>query len=203
MYRFFKRAFDIVFSAAVIAVLCIPGLILAIFVAADTKGFPIYDQQRIGLHGKPFRILKFRSMVADADNVEKYLDEDQLRQWHEERKVTNDPRITPLGRVLRVTSIDEFPQFINVLVGQMSVVGPRAITEEELHAWYTPEQQERLLSVRPGVTGEWQTGPRNEYTFESGKRQTIELESIDKASFGRDAKYFFRTFKAMFAGTGR
>ena len=202
VYRFIKRAFDVLFSAVVIVVLFIPGLILAAFVTRDTSGSPIYTQERVGKGGKPFRILKFRSMVADADNVEKYLDEDQLRQWHEERKVDNDPRITPLGRVLRTTSIDEFPQFINVLVGHMSVVGPRAITFEEL-GQFAPSQQNVLLSMRPGVTGAWQTGERNECTFESGHRQEVEVGYVMNASVGLDAKYFFKTFGAMFNKTGR
>lgn len=202
-YRIIKRLFDILFSAVVVVVLFIPGLILSIFIARDTGGSPIYSQWRVGRGGKPFRILKFRSMVADADNVEKYLNEAQLRQWHDERKVDDDPRITPLGRTMRATSIDELPQFINVLMGDMSVVGPRAITEEELLTWFTPEERVRLLSVRPGVTGPWQVGLRNELTFESGKRQIVELDSVANACLANDIKAFFGTFGAIIHGTGR
>ena len=167
-YRFAKRTFDIVFSVAVLVVGAVPGLILGIAVAKDTGGNPIYSQVRVGKGGKPFKLYKFRSMVADADNVTKYLDQEQLEQWKRERKVNNDPRVTPLGTFLRKTSIDEFPQFINSFMGQMSVIGPRAITEGEL-GWFGLDR-ERLLSIRPGITGLWQTGPRNECTFESGKR---------------------------------
>ena len=123
-YRTAKRAFDIVFSALVVAVGLIPCAILSIVIAADIKGSPIYSQERVGRYGKPFRIYKFRSMFADADNVEKYFTPEQLIEWKRERKVENDPRITGLGRILRKTSIDELPQFINVLAGQMSAVGP-------------------------------------------------------------------------------
>ena len=196
-YRVVKRTFDIVFSAVVIAVGIIPCAVLAIAIAADTKGSPIYSQERVGRLGRPFRIYKFRSMVADADDVEKHFTAEQLEEWHREHKVANDPRITPLGRVLRKTSLDEFPQFLNVLAGQMSVIGPRAITLEEL-AHYGRDAA-LLLSVPQGVTGAWQAGPRNEATFENGERQRIELGYAKHAGFREDVRVFLATFGAMFA----
>lgn len=202
-YRICKRAFDIVFSAGVTVVLFVPGVILCFFVAKDTGGSPLYVQKRVGMHGRDFNILKFRTMVADADDVEKYLDEEQLAHWRAERKVDNDPRITPLGHFLRKTSIDEVPQFLNVLAGQMSVVGPRAITRDELEAWYSEEEREELLSVPMGITGLWQTGPRNEYVFEDGKRQQLELSYVRGAGFALDTKLFFHTFGAIANETGR
>ena len=108
-YRFIKRLFDIIFSTCVIVVGFVPGLILSLLIVLDTKGSPIYSQVRCGINGKPFRIYKFRSMVADSDDVEKYFSPEQLELWKRERKVDNDPRITPLGRMLRSLSIDEFP----------------------------------------------------------------------------------------------
>lgn len=123
-YRFVKRTFDIGLSFCVCAVGLIPGAVLCAFIAADTKGAPLYAHERAGRFGRPIHVLKFRSMVADADDVEKYLTPAQIEEWHRERKVTNDPRITKLGRVLRKTSLDELPQFFNVLVGQLSVIGP-------------------------------------------------------------------------------
>ena len=107
-------------------------------------------------------------MVADADDVEKYLDAEQLMEWKRERKVTNDPRITPLGKVLRRTSLDELPQFLNVLKGDMSLIGPRAITITELEHYGADVAL--LLSVPQGVTGAWQAGLRNEASFENGER---------------------------------
>lgn len=196
-YRVAKRAFDITFSAVVIAVGLIPCALLSVAIADDTKGTPIYSQERIGRLGRPFRIYKFRSMVADADDVEKYFTPDQLEEWHRERKVAGDPRITPLGRILRKTSLDELPQFLNVLAGQMSVIGPRAITSEEL-AHYGCDAAV-LLSVPQGITGAWQAGPRNDATFENGERQRIELEYARRASFREDAHVFLATFDAMFA----
>lgn len=195
-YRVAKRAFDIVFSAFVVAVGLVPCAVLSVAIAADTKGSPIYSQERVGRLGRPFRIHKFRSMVADADDVEKHFTPDQLEEWHREHKVADDPRITPLGRVLRRTSLDELPQFLNVLAGQMSVIGPRAITSEEL-AHYGRDAAV-LLSVPQGITGAWQAGPRNDATFENGERQRIELEYAKNAGFREDARVFLATFGAMF-----
>lgn len=199
-YRFVKRIFDIGFSFCVCAVGLIPGAILCAFIVADTKGAPIYAHERAGRFGRPIHVLKFRSMVADANDVEKYLSPEQIEEWHRERKVTDDPRITKLGRVLRKTSLDELPQFFNVLVGQLSVIGPRAITYEELGN-FTPEQQRVVLSVPQGITGSWQSGPRNLATFENGLRQEFELAYARGANLKADWKVFFKTFSVMFGKT--
>lgn len=199
-YRFVKRAFDLVFSSAVIVVGFVPALVLSAFVAHDTGGSPIYSQERIGKDGKPFRIYKFRSMVADADDVEKHLSAKQLEAWHRERKVDNDPRITKLGGFLRRTSLDELPQFLNVWTGQMSVVGPRPITSDELV--YFGNDVDKLLSVLPGITGWWQTQSRNDATFDSGERQSLELYYIDNASFSLDSRIALKTLRAITEGTG-
>ena len=203
-YRFVKRTFDIAFSACVCAVGLIPGAVLCAFIAVETKGAPIYAHERAGRFGRPIHVLKFRSMVADADDVEKYLSPEQIEEWHRERKVTDDPRITKLGRVPRKTSLDEIPQFINVLVGQLSVIGPRAITYEELGN-FTPEQQRVVLSVPQGITGAWQSGPRNLATFDNGLRQEFELAYARGANLKSDWKVFFKTFGVMFGKkkTGR
>ena len=144
------------------------------------------------------------SACADANDVEKYLSPEQIEEWHRERKVTNDPRITKLGRVLRKTSLDELPQFFNVLAGQLSVIGPRAITYEELGN-FTHEQQVQVLAVPQGITGAWQSGPRNLATFENGLRQEFELAYAKGASLKADWKVFFKTFGVMFGKkkTGR
>lgn len=195
-YRFAKRAFDIAFSAAVIAVGLVPCALLSIAIVFDTMGSPIYTQERVGRLGKSFRIYKFRSMVADADDVEKYLDAEQLVQWQREHKVDDDPRITRLGNILRKTSLDELPQFLNVFVGQMSIIGPRAITFDELREYGADTPL--LLSVPQGVTGAWQAGARNGATFESGERQRIELGYVRQASLCEDLRVFLATFGAMF-----
>lgn len=195
-YRFAKRTFDLVFSLIIAIMAFVPCLLLSVAVVADTKGTPIYSQMRVGKGGRPFRIYKFRTMVADADDVEKYLSPEQLVEWHREHKVGADPRITKFGRTLRKTSLDELPQFLNVLAGQLSIVGPRAITSEELphYGLDAPE----LLSVPQGITGAWQVGPRNDATFENGERQRIELAYVRNASFKEDGRILLATFSTMF-----
>lgn len=200
-YRFLKRAFDIVFSAGVVAITAAPGAVLCIFVAVDTKSFPIYTQLRVGKGGKPFHILKFRTMVDHSYRLEEVLAPEQVEQWTLEHKLEDDPRITPLGRFLRTTSIDEIPQFVNALLGQISVVGPRPITFEELE--FFGDCKSLLLSCPPGITGLWQTGPRNKATFQSGERQKMELEYVANASLALDAKLILKTVKTMLERTGK
>lgn len=201
-YRLIKRAFDIVFSALIIVVGFIPGLLLALMVAVDTKSSPIYSQTRVGKYGRPFKIYKFRTMVSDSDNVEKYFSPDQLEVWKRERKVEDDPRITPFGRKLRATSFDEIPQFLNVLFGQISIIGPRVITYDELN--HFGKDKALLLSVSPAITGSWQCGPRNVATFENGLRQKIELSYAGNANIREDVRIFFKTISVMLVGrTGK
>ena len=195
-YRLAKRVFDVAFSAFAITVGVVPCLLLAAAIALDTKGSPLYSQVRAGRNGLPFRLYKFRSMVADADNVEKYLTEEQLAAWKRERKVCDDPRVTRLGRFIRKTSLDELPQFINVLLGNISVIGPRPITYDELAEF--GNDVALLLSVEPGITGAWQCGPRNRASFDNGRRQAIELSYVRDACVRLDATIFFSTFRAMF-----
>ena len=199
-YRACKRLFDIAFSLLVVVLGAIPMAILCLAVRLETPGAPVYSQERVGRGGEDFRVLKLRTMVADADDVAKYLDEAQMEQWEKERKVDGDPRVTRVGRVLRATSLDELPQFWNVLVGEMSVVGPRPVTRGEL-AWLG-EDAEEYLSVRPGITGLWQTTARNGATWESGERQRIELEYVRNRGFAMDARVFLATFGAILGRTG-
>lgn len=197
IYRAAKRTFDIAFSAVVLAVLLVPGLALALVISLDSPGGPVFRQERVGRGGRPINIFKFRSMRADAhEHPERYLDESQMAAWKREQKVEDDPRVTRLGRFIRKTSIDEFPQFVNVLVGDMSVVGPRPVTEAETHEF--GEHRDLALSARPGVTGLWQVTERNDATWENGDRQRIELEYVRRCGVRMDARCFFGTFGTMF-----
>lgn len=200
-YRFTKRLFDIVFSVLVVICAFIPSLFLSIAIMIDTKGSPIYTQERVSKAGKLFKIYKFRTMVADSDNVEKYFKKDDLTIWHREHKVENDPRITRLGTLLRETSLDELPQFINVIKGEMSVVGPRPITQEELKNFGS--NVNLLLSRRPGITGWWQTQSRNQASYETGERQALELYYIENAGYAIDIRIIGNTFRAMIHRTGK
>ncbi|SER33259.1 exopolysaccharide biosynthesis polyprenyl glycosylphosphotransferase [Parafannyhessea umbonata] len=201
-YRYVgKRLFDILFSLAVIVVAFIPSLILSLVIYLQTKGSPFYTQSRVGLDGKHFDLLKFRSMVADANDVKKYLSAEQLREWETERKVENDPRVTKVGRILRKTSLDEFPQFINVFKGDMSVVGPRPIVDEELVNY--GDRLSEFLSCKPGITGWWQVVARNDATYATGKRQELELYYVRHQSAQMDWSIIKRTVSAVIYGTGK
>ncbi len=185
--------------------LVIPVSIVCAFICFESPGNPLYAQERVGKGGKTIKILKLRSMVADAGNVQKYLSPEQLHQWEVERKVDDDPRITNVGHFIRKCSIDEMPQFLNVLNGDLSVIGPRPITRDELDQHFSDDEKSELLSVQPGITGLWQATDRNAATFESGLRQKIELHYVRNRCFRMDWKCFTGTFGAMFGKkrTGR
>ncbi|MDO4797482.1 MAG: sugar transferase [Coriobacteriales bacterium] len=201
-YRYAKRALDIVASLVIIVVMAIPVLIVCIAISIESHGLPMFRQERVGRNGKPFLMFKLRTMYADAEgNMERYLTPEQMREWEAEHKVADDPRVTKIGRFLRRTSLDEIPQFMNVLVGQMSVIGPRPVTREELK-WYGSDLDE-ILSVRQGVTGYWQAYARNDVTWESGERQEMELYYVRHMCASLDARIFFSTFGAIVGRTGK
>lgn len=196
-YRFVKRAFDIAFSALVIAVLVIPVAILCLAIVLDSPGAPFFRQERIGKGGRPIHIWKLRTMVADAhENPGRYMTGEQLETWMREQKLDDDPRVTRVGRLLRRTSLDELPQFVNVLVGDLSVIGPRPVTLEETYEF--GDERGELLSVRPGITGWWQATERNAATWANGRRQELELYYVRHASLALDARVFALTLRAMF-----
>ena len=197
-YEFAKRAFDIIGSAVGMIVLIPVFLLLSVLILAERSGKHVfYKQRRIGRYGREIYIYKFRTMVDGADNVEKWLDEKQLRQYYAEYKVENDPRVTRVGKFLRRTGLDELPQILNILKGDMTIVGPRPIQEYELE--FYGEDKNTLLSVRPGLTGYWQVyctkGKGASYT--DGKRQRMELMYIRKRSMWLDIKLCFGTFGAL------
>lgn len=201
-YRFVKRVFDFLFSLTVVLILLIPVAILCLVISIDSPGLPIFTQKRVGRFGKPIKVLKLRTMYSDAhSHPERYFTEEQMRQWKREYKVADDPRITRIGSFLRKTSLDELPQFLNVLKGDMSVIGCRPITEEELEN-FKGLDKELFLSQKMGITGWWQVTDRNNATWEDGTRQKIELYYVEHASLCFDIGIFFETFKAIFKKTG-
>lgn len=201
-YRAIKRIFDTCFSLSVLVILLIPGLILAVAISIESVGGPIFRQERIGKNGRVIRIFKFRSMYADAhEHPEKYLSEAQMAQWEREQKVDDDPRITRIGRFIRKTSLDEVPQFVNVLIGDMSVVGPRPVTLAETYEY--GKYRDEVLSVLPGITGWWQVKDRNDATWGNGRRQELELWYVRNAGILVDLQVIFATVGSMISGTGR
>ena len=193
-YRFFKRTMDILFSLLVLAVFLPFGLIIAIGAAISSKASPIFRDERLGRDGKVIGVFKFRSMYKDAEsNPRKYLSRSQMRQYRYERKVTNDPRVTRFGAFLRKTSIDEIPQFLNVLLGDMSLVGPRPVTKREIYTNFSINERDLVLSVRPGITGQWQVYGRNDDTWSSGSRKRLVMDYFNHRSLWYDAKLLVMT----------
>ncbi|MCC5630971.1 sugar transferase [Nostoc sphaeroides] len=164
--EFAKRLFDIVFSLSVLILFFPVYLILALLIAFSSQGPIFYIQERVGKNYKTFNCIKFRTMVSNADEILMQMMETspELREEFESSfKLKKDPRITEIGRFLRITSLDEFPQFWNVLKGDMSVVGPRPLVAEELPKYgsYIDE----ILTIRPGITGLWQVSGRNDIPY--------------------------------------
>lgn len=198
-YLVAKRFFDIVFSAGVCLVLAVPVAVACAAICIDTPGKPFFRQERIGQGGKKIHIFKLRTMVSDAnDHPERYMSSAQLETWKREQKLDDDPRITCVGKILRRTSVDELPQFMNVLSGDLSVIGPRPVTLAETYEY--GDAREEVLSCKPGITGWWAATDRNDSTWESGQRQARELFYVRHQSFGLDARVFVKTFKAMRRG---
>lgn len=198
-FRIIKRSLDLILSICLFFILLIPILLIALISFLITLSSPFYFDVRIGKHNKVIKVLKLRSMTADANkHPEKYLTKEQMEQFIRERKVDNDPRVTKFGRILRKTSIDEVPQIINIIIGDMSFVGPRPITQQEIDKHFTAEQANLMLSVRPGLTGKWQVSGRNKIEFETGERQRIELSYFKHLSIFNDFKIFLKTFIVIF-----
>lgn len=202
-YRFVKRLFDFLAALVALLLLLLPLLVVAIVVKANSKGPAIFKDKRIGYKGKLITTYKFRSMYSDAEaNIDKYLTPEQKETWIRERKLENDPRITSVGRFIRKTSIDELPQFFNVLIGNMSLVGPRPISKREYETHYTDEEKKLLNLVKPGITGYWQVYGRNDVEFETGERQKLELEYIHKRNLWLDFKIIILTVPAVLSHKG-
>nr|BFE44743.1 hypothetical protein GCM10017547_26360 [Pseudarthrobacter oxydans] len=193
-----KRTFDIAVAGLLVtALLPLFGLI-ALLVRVTDPGPVFYRQERIGLRGTTFNMLKFRSMRVNADAELQRLLERQGSGATPLFKVENDPRITPLGRILRKYSLDELPQLLNVLGGSMSLVGPRPQRDREV-ALYDDDAHRRLY-VSPGMSGLWQVSGRSNLSWEESIR--LDLYYVENWSLMGDVLILFKTFKAVFAGTG-
>ena len=175
-------------------------VVLSVLIIANDDGFPIYGHVRIGKHGKKIRVLKFRSMRTNSDDLKHFLTKEQYEQYQKEFKIDNDPRITKIGKFLRSSSMDELPQLFNILKGDMSLIGPRPITEQEMK--FYGKDVAKLLSVTPGLTGYWQAYSRNESMYEDGTRQAMEMYYIDHQGVSLDIRVFFRTFGRVFSRKG-
>ena len=199
VFSFFKRLFDIVSSGLGLIILLPLFLVLIILVKIDSKGSVFYGHKRIGKNGKEFKVWKFRSMKIDNRPLEEVLTPEQLEEWKRDFKVTNDPRVTRIGKILRKTSLDELPQLFNIFVGQMSVIGWRPILQEELER-YTKDEQNLLLRVRPGLTGYWASHGRSDTTYDD--RIKMELYYVYKRSMWLDIRIIWHTTIGVFRHDG-
>jgi exopolysaccharide biosynthesis polyprenyl glycosylphosphotransferase len=193
-----KRSIDLAGAVTLLVVLSPLLLITAIAVAVTSPGPVIFSQQRYGLNRRRFRMLKFRTMVQNADGLQAAL-ESKNEAHGPVFKIARDPRITPLGRILRRTSIDELPQLINVIKGDMSLVGPRPLPLRDVTR-FTRTSDMRRFSVRPGLTGLWQVSGRSTLDFEAWVR--LDLHYIDRWSLRLDFDILARTIPAVIRGTG-
>lgn len=196
-----KRAFDVVFAFVAIVGLMPLFVGCCILAWATSPGPVLFRHRRVGLGGRQFECLKFRTMEVDAERrLQEYLDgdPDALREWQEKHKLTNDPRITPFGRFMRRTSLDELPQLVNVLRGDMSVVGPRPIVNEEVEKYQ--EHFGLYAAGRPGLTGLWQVSGRNTTTY--AERVGYDVEYLRNWSLVRDLRIIIVTIAHVVDGCG-
>ena len=191
-YKLSKRLFDIFFSISII-IFCFPiFFILSILIKLSSRGPIFYSQIRLGKNKKPFKCFKFRTMNEEADDMLKKLlieSEDFRDEFQRTQKLKNDPRITPIGKLLRRTSLDELPQFINVVLGEMSIIGPRPIVKEEQKRY--GKNLNEVFSIKPGITGLWQVSGRNNLSYE--RRVNLDLIYVRNRNFYIDLNILIRT----------
>jgi exopolysaccharide production protein ExoY len=198
-----KRSFDIVFSAGVVLISTPILLILVLLIKLNSPGPGLYVHRRIGLNGREFGCLKLRTMHVDSDARLKDLlahDPSAAREFDATAKLRSDPRIIPgIGRLLRQTSLDELPQFLNVLKGDMSVIGPRPVTRDELDRHYGTRTGD-VLSARPGISGLWQVSGRSGLSY--AERVRLDLEYVRGWRFTGDLSILLRTIGVVVLGKG-
>jgi len=201
-FNLFVKRFIELIMVILGGILVLPFLLLfALFIKIDSRGKALYKQKRIGINGKHFYTYKFRTMVADADEKLKKLletDPEFKKEWQENYKLQKDPRITRIGKFLRRTSIDEFPQLLNILKGEMSLVGPRPIIDDEIEKY--GEDFTRVFSVKPGLTGLWQVSGRSDSNYLD--RVSYDLYYQQSWSVWLDLWIIFKTFGVVIVGKG-
>ena len=192
IYKITKRFFEIIFSIITILISLPFVLLLALLIKLSSRGPIFFKQIRIGKDKKEFECIKFRTMSQEADDILKNLllkDKSLRKEFKKTQKLKNDPRITPIGKFLRKTSLDELPQFINVLKGDMSLIGPRPIVEEEKVRY--GKNLDKVLSIRPGITGLWQVSGRNKLSYK--RRIKLDLIYVNERDLYMDFNILIRT----------
>lgn len=198
VYIKIKRLIDVILASVALILLSPLFAIIAIAIKIDSKGPVFFAHKRIGKNGKIIKLYKFRSMVINAEELIKSFTPEQMREYKENYKLTNDPRITKVGKFLRKTSLDELPQLINIINGDLSIIGPRPVVADELEKYGV--NKDKFLSVTPGLTGYWAANGRSNTTYE--QRMEMELYYIDNLSLKMDIKVFFKTILSVLKKEG-
>lgn len=199
VYVVVKRSVDLIGSIVGMVVLLPIFLAVALAIKLeDPKGPIFYSHQRLGKNGDLIPVYKFRSMYQNADKMIESFNEEQKKEYQENFKLKNDPRVTKIGKILRKTSLDEIPQLVNVIKGEMSIVGPRPIVTQELDKYAGYE--DLLLSVKPGLTGMWQAFGRSDISYE--ERVQMDVEYVNNKSLIVDFKIIIYTVLSVIKGTG-
>ena len=193
-----KRGLDIIISIIALIILLPVFIIIICAIKLESKGSVIFKHKRIGKKGKNIEIYKFRTMIENAEEMINNFSIEQLEEFQQNFKLKNDPRITKVGKFLRKTSLDELPQLLNILKGDMSLIGPRPIVQDELDKYCT--NKAKFLSVTPGLTGNWAANGRSCTSYE--ERMKLELDYIDNLNLKTDIKVFFKTIITVLKGRG-
>ena len=197
-YVYIKRIIDCIISSIALIILLPIFLIIAIAIKLDSKGPIFFAHTRIGKNGKPIKIYKFRTMVVNAEELIKKFTPEQMKEYKKNYKLNNDPRITKVGNILRKTSLDELPQLINIIKGDLALIGPRPVVNAELEKY--GENASKFLSVTPGLTGNWAANGRSISAYE--ERMQLELYYVDNISLKMDIEIFFKTIIAVIKREG-
>lgn len=198
IYKYIKRFLDFTLSLLGLIVLSPVFLIISILIKRESDGPIFFKHKRIGKNGKEIYLYKFRSMIPNAEELIKKFTPEQMKEFKENFKLENDPRITKIGKWLRKTSLDELPQLINILKGELSIIGPRPVISEELEKY--GNNKEKFLSVTPGLTGYWAANGRSNTTYE--QRMQMELFYVDNISFKLDIRIFLKTVRSVLKREG-
>lgn len=198
LYIKIKRMLDIILSIIALILLSPIFLIISIAIKLDSKGKVIFKHKRIGKNGKEIYIYKFRTMVENAEEIMKTFTPEQMKEFKENYKLANDPRITKVGDFLRKSSLDELPQLLNILKGDLSIIGPRPIVKDELEKY--GKNKSKFLSVTPGLTGYWAANGRSCINY--NQRIEMELYYVENISFKLDLKVFFKTILSVIKRQG-
>jgi len=200
-YRIVKRALDETVALAILPLVFVLGTVIAFLIKISSPGPVFFRHRRVGAGEHPFSVWKFRTMTPGSDELlNSYLDThpEAQREWSRYQKLRCDPRVTAFGRFLRKTNLDELPQILNVITGDMSMVGPRPIVEEELKRYGAGRSL--YASAKPGITGLWQVSGRSSLPYD--RRVALDIEYVSTWSLAGDFKVLVRTLGAIFSGRG-